>query len=683
MTRTAAVDPTVAPPAAPGPGPARPGSRPARPGGPVAPSASRLTPLDASEIRLVDGFWGERQRLNADVILRHCEEWMERIGWTSNFDRAASGEEGWGHAGIEFVDSEIHKLLEGMAWELGRSVDARDEAAVAARADLAGRFARLVSRVAAAQDPDGYLHTSFGRAWQRPRYSDLEWGHELYSMGHLIQAGVAAHRTGASPELVGVVARVADHLWEAFGPDGRVAVCGHPEVEVALVELGRALDEPRYVELARLFVERRGHGLLGQIEYGAEYFQDDVPVRDADVLRGHAVRALYLAAGALDVAVETGDAELADAVRRQWEETVRTRTYVTGGMGSHHQDEAFGADFELPPDRAYAETCAGIASNMLSWRLLLQEDDPRYADLIERTLLNTVLASPREDGRAFFYTNTLHQRTPGVAPDEDVVNARALASLRAPWFEVSCCPTNVARTLASMELTFATRSPEGVQIHQLGSYDVDTALEDGTRVALSVRSGYPYEGDVAITFREDTEREVELAVRIPAWARTATVTEPGGSPVEARGRRVVMRRRFRAGETMTVDLPVTARFVAPDPRIDAVRGQVAVERGPLVLALESTDLPSGEVGDVSVDAATAPEPTGRGARVLLSRRVADPADWPYGPAGASDDRGAHDERGARIDDLGLVDLVPYASWANRGPSTMRVWIPVAPATGDR
>jgi DUF1680 family protein len=638
---------------------------PRRPGGPVAPTTSRLTPLDATEVRLVDGFWGERQRLNADVILAHCEDWMERIGWTSNFDRAASGEEGWEHAGIEFVDSEIHKLLEGMAWELGRPVADGDTAAALTRDDLADRFARLVARVAAAQDADGYLHTSFGRPWQRPRYSDLEWGHELYSMGHLIQAGVAAHRTGASDELVGVVTRVAEHLWREFGPEGRVAVCGHPEVEVALVELGRALDEPRYVELAGLFVERRGHGLLGRIEYGAEYFQDDVPVREAEVLRGHAVRALYLAAGAFDVAVETGDAELADAVRRQFEETVRTRTYITGGMGSHHQDEAFGADFELPPDRAYAETCAGIASDMLSWRLLLQDDDPRHADLMERTLLNTVLASPREDGRAFFYTNTLHQRTPGVAPDEDEVNARALASLRAPWFEVSCCPTNVARTLASMELTFATRSPEGVQIHQLGSYDVDTVLEDGSTVSLSVRSGYPYAGDVEVVFRADTGREIELAVRIPAWARTATVTEPGEQPHEVRGRRAVVRGRFRAGDTVRLDLPVEARFVTPDPRIDAVRGQVAVERGPLVLALESVDLPSGGVGDVSVDTDTSPELTERGARVSVSRTVTRDADWPYDPAVD------------RVEDLGLVDLVPYATWANRGPSSMRVWIPAA------
>ncbi|MDY0891573.1 glycoside hydrolase family 127 protein [Frigoribacterium sp. CFBP9030] len=640
-------------------------------GGPVAPRSSALTPLDSSEIRLTGGYWFDKQQLNAHVVLRHCEDWMERIGWTANFDRAASSETGWEHSGIEFVDSEVYKLLEGMAWELGRSHDA----------DLAARYDRLVSRVASAQDDDGYLHTSFGRPWQPARYSNLEWGHELYSFGHLIQAAVAAARSGLDSAIVDVARRLADHLWEAFGPEGRVAVCGHPEIEVALVELGRALDEPRHVELARLFVERRGHGLLAPIEYGPEYFQDDVPVRDADVLRGHAVRALYLAAGALDVAVETDDAELADAVRRQWEATVARRTYVTGGMGSHHQDESYGADFELPPDRAYSETCAGIASNMLSWRLLLQDADPRYADLIERTLLNNVMASPRDDGRAFFYTNTLHQRTDGVAPDEAALNARALSSLRAPWFEVSCCPTNVARTLASVESTFATTTPGGLQLHQYGDYDVDTALADGTVVAVSVRSGYPYAGDVTVTWREDTGREVELDLRIPSWAGSARVGRGGGVGEAADvaadggaadvaadvrvGRTTTVSGRFRAGDVVTVEFPLEARWVTPDPRIDAVRGQVAVQRGPLVLVLESTDLPSGDVNDVVVDTGATLETTATGASVDIARFADETVDWPYG------------ESGGRVVPLGRVDLVPYASWANRGPSTMRVWLPTA------
>jgi hypothetical protein len=627
--------------------------------GPVRPGRSTLTPLDSSEIRLTGGYWAEKQRLNADVVLRHCEDWMERIGWTGNFDRAASHQAGWVHAGIEFVDSEVYKLLEGMAWELGRSHDA----------DLSSRYDQLVYRVASAQDDDGYLHTSFGRPWQPARYSNLEWGHELYSFGHLVQAAVAAERTGIESALVDVARRLADHLWVEFGPDGRVAVCGHPEIEVALVEFGRALDEPRYVELARLFVERRGRGLLAPIEYGQEYFQDDVPVREAEVLRGHAVRALYLAAGALDVAVETGDDELADAVRRQWEATVARRTYVTGGMGSHHQDEAYGADFELPPDRAYSETCAGIASNMLSWRLLLQDGDPRYADLIERTLFNNVMASPREDGRAFFYTNTLHQRTDGVAPDEDELNARALSSLRAPWFEVSCCPTNVARTLASVESTFATKTPAGLQVHQYGEFDVDTTLSDGTPIALSVRSDYPYDGAVRITWRDDTRREVDLDLRIPSWAGSARIEAPGQAPSVREGRSTTVRGRFAAGDVVTVDLPMQARWSLPDPRIDAVRGQVAVQRGPLVLALESTDLPDGDVNDVVVDTSVEPVTTERGATVEVSRLAAATADWPYG------------EPGDATGPLGAVALVPYATWANRGPSTMRVWLPVARVEG--
>ena len=186
------------------------------------------------------------------------------------------------------------------------------------------------------------------------------------------------------------------------------------------------------------------------------------------------MRALYLAAGALDVAAETGDDGPAAAVREQWANGVARRTYITGGVGSHHQDEAFGDDFELPADRAYAETCAGIASVMLSWRLLLATGEDKYADLIERTLLNNVLASPRADGRAFYYTNTLHQRTPGTEPDQHQLSHRAESGLRAPWFEVSCCPTNVARTLASVGLYFATASDDGIQLHQYGDYQVST-----------------------------------------------------------------------------------------------------------------------------------------------------------------------------------------------------------------
>ncbi|HET8896747.1 MAG TPA: beta-L-arabinofuranosidase domain-containing protein, partial [Protaetiibacter sp.] len=439
-------------------------------------------------MRITGGLWGRWQRINAEAVIAHCLEWMERIGWVANFDRVAGTASG-DHAGIEFVDSEVYKLMEAMAWELGRRADP----------SLETRFLSLVDRVAAAQDADGYLHTSFGHPGQRARYSDLEWGHELYCFGHLLQAAVARLRTGHDDVLVAVARRLADHLWLEFGPDGREAICGHAEVEVALAEFARATGDARYLELARLFIERRGHRTLRTTLFqGSDYFQDDVPVRDAEVLRGHAVRALYLSAGALDVAAETGDEQLADAVEAQYRRALDRRSYLTGGMGSHHQNEEFGDDYELPADRAYAETCAAIGSVMVAWRLLLRTGDPLYADQIERTLLNAVLVSPRDDGRAFYYANTLHQRTVTHPNADDELSERAEASMRAPWFEVSCCPTNVARTLASIAGYVATTDGAGVQLHQFVEGEVRVRLDAGELV-LRIETAYPNDGTVRVT----------------------------------------------------------------------------------------------------------------------------------------------------------------------------------------
>jgi len=628
----------------------------AKQGGPVQPSTCVWRPLGADEIRVTGGLWRQKQRLNADAIFQHCETWMERIGWIGNFDRAAAGtiidRIAGSHAGIEFVDSEIYKLLEAMAWELGQE---HSDA-------LEHRYQALARRVAAAQEPDGYLHTSFGRPGQPPRYSNLEHGHELYCFGHLLQAAVARLRTGHDDVIPQVARRLADHAYDQFGPGGRVGVCGHPEIEMALAELSRATGERRYLELARLFVERRGTGILGAHPFGQEYFQDDIPVRQATTMRGHAVRALYLAAGALDVATETGDDDLAAAVREQWANGVARRTYVTGGVGSRHQGEAFGDDFELPPDRAYAETCAGIASVMLSWRLLLSTGEDKYADLIERTLLNNVLASPRADGRAFYYANTLHQRTPGQVPNEHQLSPRAESGLRAPWFEVSCCPTNVARTLASVGLYFATASDDGIQLHQYGDYRVRTTLPAGT-VALQVSSDYPASGAVQVTVLEAPPEEIALRLRIPTWAHgAAEVSEP---PAARTPGHVEFRRAFRAGQSVRVTFPAVARAIYPDPRIDAARGAFAVERGPLVLVLESVDLPSGwSVNEITADPDTI-RTDEEGTTIDAHRHIVAARQWPYFPAPPA----AEAERAT-------VRLIPYRDWANRGPATMRAWLPL-------
>lgn len=630
---------------------------------PVAPTRGRLRPLGLDEVRITGGFWARRRHTNATATLGHCRDWMEREGWTGNFRAAAEGRVHRDRHGREFADSEIYKLLEAMAWE-----GAAHDADIAALTDV----------IAPAQAPDGYLNTAFGRPGQQPRYSDLEWGHELYCHGHLIQAGVAQARARGEGELTKIARRAADHVCATFGPGGNPGVCGHPEIEPALVELARLTGEQRYLDQAALFLDRRGHGTLADIEFGRAYYQDDVPVRRADVLRGHAVRALYLAAGAVDVAVETGDDGLLAAVVRQWEATVARRTYLTGGMGSHHRDESFGDDFVLPPDRAYSETCAGVASVQLAWRLLLATGEPRFADLTERTLFNVVATSPSEDGRAFFYANTLHRRHRGTTPPTDRVSPRADSGLRAPWFAVSCCPTNVARTLAQLPAYLATADDDGVQLHQYADAELATSLADGQGVALRVRTDYPSGGTVAVRISRSPARPWTLSLRVPAWTAGATtwLVGPDGQRRTVAPGTARLTRVFLPGDEIRLELPVTPRWIRSDPRIDAIRGTVAVQRGPLVYCAESTDLPDGhDVDALRVDPSAEPE-DGPDGTVLAPGELTAPADphdtaWPYHPL---------DQATPPTADRMGITLVPYHSWANRGPATMRVWLPTTSPT---
>lgn len=630
-------------------------------GRPVVPSTSRLRPLGIADTKVTGGFWADRQRLNATTMLAHCERWVEAMGWTGNFDAARDGRLPQDRRGREFADSDVYKLIEAMAWEVGRTGDT----------EIDRRLRALVDRIAPVQEPDGYLNTMFGRPGQAARYSNLEWGHELYCFGHLIQAGVARARTHGSDTLVDIAVRAADHVCDQFGPDGLNTVDGHPEIEVALAELARLTGERRYLDQAARFVDRRGHRLLGTIAFGAEYFQDDVPVREAGSLRGHAVRALYLAAGAADVAVERDDRSLFEAVVRQTRSTLARRTYVTGGMGAHHEGESFGLDYELPPDRAYAETCAGVGSVMVNYRLLLATGEAEYADAIERALFNVVATSPAADGRSFFYTNTLHQRVPGAVPNPEVPSPRAASSLRAPWFDVSCCPTNVARTLASMSAYVATCTDDGLQVHQYAAADIRATLARGHEVAVQVQTRYPEDGEILIVVVETPPHQWTLQLRIPMWAATGATLHVGEERTPVSPGYAAVTRTFSVGDVIHLRLPVEPRWTRPHPRIDAVRGSVAVERGPLVLCMESVDL-GASVNDVVVDTSTAPSDRDGVTFVRAgTARLAEPS-WPYGG----------DDAAATAVDLHEVPMIAYHEWANRGPATMRVWLPELDSAGS-
>ncbi len=631
---------------------------------PVVPARGRSRGIGLGELTLESGFWERLQRTSAEASLQHCFDWMERLGWVANFDRVAAGTTGSGRPGWQFSDSEVYKLVEALAWESGRTGD-RDAEAM---------LEQLTLRVAAAQDDDGYLNTCFGHPGLPARYTDMEMGHELYCTGHLLQAAVARLRTSGPDPLVDVARRAADHVCREFGAGGREAICGHPEIEVGLVELGRALGEPRYVDQARLFLDRRGRGLLGPIPLlGPAYFQDDVPIRDAEVWRGHAVRALYLSAAAVDVAVDLADDGLLAAIERQWTRSVSRRTYLTGGMGSRHQDEGFGEDWELPPDRAYCETCAGVASIMVSWRLYLATGDVRYPDLIERTLFNVVAASPRDDGRAFFYANPLQQRAAGADILPDQVNPQAEGGARAPWFEVSCCPTNVARTLASWQTYAASVEDDVVTLLQYASGTLRVELPDGGSLGLTIRTDYPRGGAVEIDISDVPARSVALRLRVPAWAQGSTLGRVGEPAPEVVAGWALIDSPV-VGERWVLTVPVEPRLSWPDRRIDAVRGTVAVERGPLVLCLESVGLPGAlDLADVGVVVDAPLEDDGDGALIAVSdssgSSVEPSGELPFGPLDRHAAQGGAQPRTAR--------LIPYHRWAQDGPTAMRVFLPVA------
>ncbi|MBE8524569.1 glycoside hydrolase family 127 protein [Amycolatopsis sp. H6(2020)] len=618
--------------------------------GPVHPTSaakSALRPLFLGAVAFApDSLLGGWQTRNASRTLPHCVEQLDTAGALDNL-RRVTGEVDGDRRNMWFSDSDVYKTLEAAAWQLGR--DPGD-------AELRAFLDSTAALVAKAQEEDGYLNSYFSVDKPDLKWRELHWSHELYCAGHLIQAAVAAARAGVGAQLVTVARRFADLIVERFGT--RDDVDGHPEIETALVELYRVTGHRPYLDLALRFLDLRGRGLLDGERFGPRYLQDHVPVREADEVAGHVVRQLYLLAGVVDVAVETRDDALLEVARRLWADAFGAKTYLTGAQGSRHRDEAFGDPYELPPDRAYGETCAAIASFQWNWRLLLATGEGKYADEMERALYNAIAGSTAVDGTHFFYANPLHLRTGHDGSHEDA------PSQRLPWYSCACCPPNLARLVASLSGYVATTDPGGLQVHLYTAGTIQTTV-DGVDVRVETRTRYPWDGRVELTVT--TATPLMLSLRVPGWAEGALLD---GVPAEVRDGYAEVRRDWTGGTTVTLDLPMPARVVRPHPRIDAVRGCVAVTRGPLVYCLEQTDLPSGVIlEDVRIDPAgelSAGQRPDVPVTITARGRVEVPAsDGLYG-AGAS-------EPGEPVE----LTAVPYFLWGNREPGPMRVWIPVA------
>jgi hypothetical protein len=543
---------------------------------------------------------------------------------------------GTGYRGPVFMDSDIYKTLEAIGWELAHG----------ARPELGSFTDQVTVLLEEAQRPDGYLNSYFQVSGE-PRYTRLAWSHEMYCAGHLIQAAVALHRGAGDGRLLAVAVRLADHLVREFAGRDR-GLDGHPVIETALAELYRETGTAAYLELARQFVDQRGRGLAGDSGLGHRYLQDHLPVRESAVEVGHVVRALYLEAGVTDVAVELGERSLLESSVRRWDDMVAAKTYLTGGNGSRHATEGFGDRFELPPDRAYNETCAAIASFHWSWRLLLATGDPKYADHMERVLYNGFGAAIATEGQRFFYVNPLQRREDHFEKDDP--------GRRRVWFNCACCPPNIMRLIASLDHYLATEKGDTLYVHQYTGSRLS-----GAGLDLEVTTDYPWSGAIYLRVLAAPQAARGLALRVPAWSASTRVSvnnDPERTEVPPGYH--ILHRPWRPGDVVALRLDVTPRWTYPDRRVDAVRGCVAIERGPLVYCFEQVDqLDGARLDDLAI------KPGG----VLGERPVA------LGGVGQTIEVTAPSvPQTLHACEITAI-AIPYFQWDNRDGGPMRVWMP--------
>jgi DUF1680 family protein len=631
---------------------------------PAGRSAYPIASVPFSSVTLTDRFWSSRVETNRAVTIPFGFKKSEQEGRLRNFEHAAK-HDGPAEGKMPFDDTDIYKLIEGASYSLQSHPDA----------ELDGFLDGIIKTIAAAQEPDGYLTTyktiDPGRSpasWLKPGPKwdlELEGSHELYNAGHLYEAASAHYLATGKRTLLDIALENADLVARVFGPGKRMTPPGHQIVETGLIKLAAITGEERYRTLARFFLDQRGnaqgHTLLGS------YNQDHAPVVSQSEAVGHAVRAAYMYSGMVDVAVASNDPLYKAAVQRIWDDVVSRKLYLTGAIGARHDGEAFGDAFELPNRTAYGETCASIANVYWNQRLFLETGDAKYVDVLERTLYNAVIAGVSLEGDTFFYPNPLE------SDGKYAFNQGALT--RTPWFDSSCCPTNVARFIPSVpDYIYAVR---GTSLFvNLFVSSRATADLGGTPVEVAQETGYPWNGEVSIRVTPPAPRAFELRVRIPGWALDRPVPSTlyryadgvrGGYTLKVNGAAVtptldggyaVISRTWTKGDVVALDLAMPIRRVVADDRVADDRGKVALERGPIVYAFEGVDH-GGTVLDLVVpdDATLAAE-----ARPDLLRGVTV-------LSGTVRDASGRTRR---------LTAVPYYAWSHRGPGEMAVWLNKAP-----
>lgn len=619
------------------------------------PEGYPISPLALETVEITGGFWAPILETSRKATLPHSLNFCEKTGRMENFSRAAGLSEG-PHKGERYNDSDVYKILEGASYHLQNERDR----------DLEDYLDSIIALIAAAQEEDGYLYTSriidpdnnIPGSGQK-RWEDVWISHELYNAGHLYEAAVAYYDATGKREILEVALKNADLVVSVFNDNGLTLAPGHQEIEIGLMKLYRATGEKKYMDQAMFFLNQRGkkvdrepepEGTRFEIYNEPSYLQYHLPVRQQKEAVGHAVRAMYMYAGMTDVGFFTGDTSMLQTVHDLWNDIIRSKIYLTGGIGASHRGEAFSHPFSLPNKTAYCETCAAAGSLIWNHRMFHLTGDSKYLDVLEITLYNGFLSGVSLDGKKFFYPNPLESSG---------------RYKRSEWFGVACCPGNVARIIPSLPNYIYSRTEDMLLVNLYIESKTDVKFS-GTTFHLEQITDYPREGKVKLKVTPDKPASLKIRFRVPHWLSGQFM--PGGlytyeddaSPVinvTVNGEHIeyignqdlVIEREWETGDEIEVDFPMRVRMVKADPRVENNRDKLAVVRGPVVYAAEGIDN-EGSAFDITLDDKETFATTGMPG--MLDRVI-----------GIRSDR---------------ITLIPYFSWANREPSDMRVWIPVSP-----
>ena len=618
----------------------------------------RNVPIHA--VTISAGFWGARREINVDKSIPSMEKLLESNGRMNNFLRLV-GRSDAKQTGPVYSDSDVYKWIEAV----GFALQSGDIPSLHADAQ------KIIKEIVAVQEPNGYLNTYYVQDRVKDRMTpDVQrWGHELYNLGHMIQGAIAYYRaTGERSLLEASMRFVDDYLLPSFGPgaDKKPIFSGHPEIELALIELYRTTGEKKYLTLAGYILQ--GDERIKVPERAYVYHFCGIPFTSRTHLEGHAVRAMYACCGATDYYLETGDEAYLKTLNVLWNDLVTSQMYVTGGVGARSQGEAFGDSYELPNFTAYGESCAAIGNMMWNWRMLAATGEARYADVVERALYNGINSGMSLDGTLYCYRNPLAFDPSGGD------------KIRNPWYDTTCCPPNLERTFASLPGYFYSTSRDGLYLHLYDNSQLDWHLEDGTGLKVVQNTKYPWGGMAEINVAPTKPTEFIFYLRIPGWS-DGTQVEINGKPVPGAtaGQYLALRRRWSSGDVINVKFNMTPQVIEANGRVVDDYARVAVQRGPLVYCLEQLDQPAGvPLYDISLDLRPKDasqfqeefEPNLLGGITVLKHVGAATQQSTSGSKLYY--RYTSDSAPTRPVEL---QFIPYYAWANRAPTPMQVWTP--------